>query len=301
MAKMCTPAMEKLRRKQGSKPRKTDPWHEAWYRFRRNRAAMVSLAILLVMILFALFPSFFARYGEDEQIYKDAFIKPCLEHPLGTDNFGRDILSRIIWGTRTSLLIGISSVIVSLVLGGMCGLIAAFYGGKVDNTIMRLMDVLYALPSLLLAIAIAAALGSGMRNVILAIAVSQIPSFARVVRAAALTVRNQEYIEAARSSGSSPLRLMFRHMLPNCLATIIVQATLGVAGAIISGASLSFVGVGVQPPTAEWGYMLSSARQYIRQAWWIITFPGIAIMIAIFTLNTLGDGLRDAMDPKMKR
>ena len=183
----------------------------------------------------------------------------------------------------------------------MCGLLAAYYGGKIDNIIMRVMDVFYALPSLLLAIAIAASLGSGLRNVILAIAISQVPSFARVVRAAALTVRNQEYIEAARSIGSSPLRLMFRHMLPNCLATIIVQATLGVAGAIISGAALSFVGVGVQPPTAEWGYMLTSGRQFIRQAWWIVTFPGLAIMLTVFALNMLGDGLRDAMDPKMKR
>ncbi len=301
MPKMMTPAMEKRSLREKKRQYKNDPWHEAWYRLRRNKAAMVSLVVLGVLILLALFPSFFARYGEDEQIYADAFIAPRLDHPLGTDNFGRDILSRVIWGTRTSLLIGILSVSASLVFGGLCGLLAAYYGGRADNMIMRVMDVMYALPSLLLAIAIAASLGSGLRNVILAIAVSQVPSFARVVRAAALTVRNQEYIEAARSIGSSPLRQMFRHILPNCLATIIVQATLGVAGAIISGAALSFVGVGVQPPTAEWGYMLNSGRQYIRQAWWIITFPGIAIMISIFSLNMLGDGLRDAMDPKMKR
>lgn len=301
MPKMMTPAMEKRIRKEGRRPRKTDPWHEAWYRLRRNKAAMVSLVVLFILVLLSLFPSFFAKYGEDEQIYSDAFISPNLAHPLGTDNYGRDILSRIIWGTRTSLMIGLLAVCVSLLIGGMCGLLAAYYSGKTDNIIMRIMDVLYALPSLLLAIAIASSLGSGLKNVILAIAISQIPSFARVVRAAALTVRNQEYIEAARSIGSSPLRMMFKHILPNCLATIIVQATLGVANAIISGAALSFVGVGVQPPTAEWGYMLNSGRQYIRQAWWIITFPGIAIMITIFSLNMLGDGLRDAMDPKMKR
>lgn len=301
MPKMMTPMMENRIRRERKRPRKSDPWHEAWYRLRRNKAAMVSLVILFVLLLLALFPAFFARYGEDEQIYSDAFIAPCLEHPLGTDNYGRDILSRIIWGTRTSLLIGLLAVCVSLLFGGMCGLLAAYYGGKTDNIIMRVMDILYALPSLLLAIAVAASLGSGLKNVILAIAISQIPSFARVVRAAALTVRNQEYIEAARSIGSSPARMMFRHILPNCLATIIVQATLGVAGAIISGAALSFVGVGVQPPTAEWGYMLNSGRQYIRQAWWIITFPGVAIMVTIFSLNMLGDGLRDAMDPKMKR
>ena len=301
MPKMMTPAMEKRNRRESRHPRKNGPWHEAWYRLRRNKAAVVSLVILFILILLSLFPSVFAKFGEDEQIYADAFIAPSLAHPLGTDNFGRDILSRIIWGARTSLVIGLSAVCASLLIGGVCGLLAAYYGGKIDNIIMRVMDVFYALPSLLLAIAIAASLGSGLRNVILAIAISQVPSFARVVRAAALTVRNQEYIEAARSIGSSPLRLMFRHMLPNCLATIIVQATLGVAGAIISGAALSFDGGGVQPPTAEWGYMLTSGRQFIRQAWWIVTFPGLAIMLTVFALNMLGDGLRDAMDPKMKR
>lgn len=301
MAKMMTPAMEKRLKKRNKHPLKTDPWHEAWYRLRRNRTAMVGLFIVVVLLILALFPSVFARYGEDEQVFQDAFIFPCWEHPMGTDNYGRDILSRTIYGARTSLLIGALAVLMSVAIGGSCGLIAAYYGKKVDNIIMRIMDVFYALPSFLLAISIASALGSGLFNLALAIAISQVPGYARVVRAAALTVRNQEYMEAIRAIGGSPMRQMFRHMLPNAIAPIIVQATLGMANAIISGAALSFVGVGVQPPTAEWGYMLNAGRQYIRDYWYIVTFPGLMIMITILGLNLFGDGLRDALDPKLKR
>ena len=301
MAKMMTPAMEKLQKRQLKKPRKSGPWHESWYRLRRNRMAMLGLVIVIILAAMALFPDYIAPYGEDEQNYSKAFIFPCLEHPMGTDNYGRDLLSRIIFGARTSLMIGLLAVSMSVIIGGGCGLAAAYYGGKVDNTIMRIMDVFCALPSTLLAISIAASLGPGLLNLSIAISISQVPGYARVVRAAALTVRNQEYMEAIRAIGGSPLRQMFNHMLPNAIAPIIVQATLGMARAIISGAALSFLGVGVQPPTAEWGYMLSAGRQYIRDYWYIVTFPGLMIMITIFGLNLLGDGLRDAMDPKLKR
>lgn len=301
MAKMLTPAMEKLERTQSRKPRKTGPWYEAWYRLRRNRMAMIGLGIIVLLIIFALFPQYIAPYGEDEQNYSEAFIFPCSEHLMGTDNYGRDIFSRIIYGTRTSLLIGVMAVAMSVLVGGTCGLAAAYYSGKTDNIIMRIMDIFYALPNFLLAIAIASALGSGLFNLAIAIAISQVPGYARVVRAAALTVRNQEYMEAIKAIGGSPLRQMLRHMLPNAIAPIIVQATLGMASAILSGAALSFLGVGVQPPTAEWGYMLNSGRQYIRDYWYIVTFPGLMIMLTIFGLNLLGDGLRDAMDPKLKR
>lgn len=301
MAKMMTPAMEKLQKRTINHPRKAGPWHEAWYRLRRNKAAIVGLIILAVLISFALFPGGFAQYGGDEQVYEDAFIFPNWEHPMGTDNYGRDILSRCIYGARTSLMIGTMAVVMSVVIGGMCGLTAAFYGGKIDDIIMRIMDVFYALPSFLLAICIASALGSGLLNLSFAIAISQVPGYARVVRAAALTIRNQEYMEAIRAIGGSPLRQMLRHMLPNAIAPIIVEATLGMAGAIISGAALSFIGIGVQPPTAEWGVMLNSGRQYIRDYWYIVTFPGIMIMLTVFSLNLVGDGLRDAMDPKLKR
>lgn len=301
MPKMITPAMEKLQMQQSKRPRKTGPWHEAWYRMRRNKTAMVGLVIVMILLILAFFPEYIAPYGEDEQVYEDAFIFPNLEHPMGTDNYGRDILSRVIYGTRTSLLIGIMSVGLSVLIGGSCGLTAAYYGGKIDNLIMRIMDIFYALPSLLLAISIASALGAGLFNLALAIAISEVPGYARVVRASALTVRNQEYMEAIRALGGSPMRQMLLHTLPNAIAPIIVQATLGMASAILSGAALSFLGIGVQPPTAEWGFMLNSGRQYIRDYWYIVTFPGLMIMITIFGLNLLGDGLRDAMDPKLKR
>lgn len=301
MAKLQTPAMDAIREQARKRPRKTGPWYEAWYRLRRNKMAMFGLFFLIVLVILACFPEQIAPYGEDEQVYEDAFIFPNLEHPLGTDNYGRDILSRIIFGARTSLLIGVSAVSMSLLVGGTCGLLAAFFGGKIENVIMRAMDVLYALPSFLLAIAIASAMGSGLLNLMMAIAISQVPGISRVVRAAALTVRNQEYMEAARAIGGGAMRQMFRHMLPNAIAPIIVQATLGVANAILSGAALSFIGVGVQPPTAEWGFMLNAGKQYMRSHWYIVTFPGLFIMLTIFAINLLGDGLRDALDPKLKR
>lgn len=301
MSKMNTPAMQKMQKMQAKRPRKSGPWHEAWYRLRRNKTAIIGMIVLIVLVILALFPQAFARHGEDEQIYANAFIFPNAEHPMGTDNFGRDILSRCIYGARTSLLIGTMSVAMSIVIGGTAGLAAAFYGGRVDDIIMRIMDVFYALPSFLLAICIASALGTGLVNLSLAIAISQVPGYARVVRAAALTIRNQEYMEAIRAIGGSPARQMFGHMLPNAIAPIIVQATLGMANAIISGAALSFIGIGVQPPTAEWGVMLNAGRQYIRDYWYIVTFPGLMIMLTVFSLNLLGDGLRDAMDPKLKR
>lgn len=302
MSKITTPAMLKIKKKNIKKKSKSNSdMQESWRRLYRNKTAVVGLIIICVLIILALFPSFIAPYGQDEQIYEDAFIFPNLQHPMGTDNFGRDILSRIIYGTRTSLLIGLGSVGISLLIGGMLGMISAYYGGKIDNLIMRIMDVFYAIPSLILAIAISSALGSGMFILILAIGISSMPGFARIVRAAAITVRNTEYMEATKSIGSSTSRMMFKHMLPNAIAPIIVHTTLGVATAILAGAALSFIGVGVQPPTAEWGYMLNSGRQYIRTYWYIVTFPGVMIMITIFALNLLGDGLRDALDPKLSR
>ena len=210
-------------------------------------------------------------------------------------------MTRIIYGSRISLVIGLCSVTLGLVVGGLLGAAAAFYSGKTDNIIMRIMDILIALPSFLLAIAIAAALGPSMLNVIVAIAFGSIPNYARVTRASILTVKDLEYIEAARAIGSNDRRIIFKHLIPNALAPIIVQATLGVAGAIISAAGLSFIGLGVQPPTPEWGAMLSAGKQYIRTNWNIVTFPGLTIMLSVFALNLLGDGLRDALDPKMKR
>lgn len=287
-------------RKKESAYNRPSLWMEAWRRLRKNKVAMFGLAILVIMILCAIFADVIAPYGYDDQDLSRKMQFPSRQHPLGTDNFGRDILSRIIYGARVSLQVGLVAVAVSIVVGGVLGAIAAFYGGRTDNIIMRCMDVLLAIPGMLLAIAIAAALGSGMRNMMIAIGIGSVPGYARVVRASVLTVRDQEYVEAARSIGASDARIIFRHVIPNAMAPIIVQATLGVAGAILSAASLSFLGLGITPPTPEWGAMLSSARQYIRNYWYMATFPGIAIMLTVYALNVLGDGLRDALDPRLK-
>lgn len=275
-------------------------WHDAWHRLKKNKSAMFSLIILVVMIICAIFADYIAPYPYDLQDYDHTFEFPGKQHLLGTDNFGRDILSRIIYGSRVSLLVGFSSIIVAIIFGGLLGAVSGYYGGKMDNILMRAMDILMAIPGMLLAISLAAALKPGLVNLVIAIAISDIPGYARVVRASVLTIKDQEYIEAAQCIGASDSRIILKHILPNCLAPIIVQATLGMAGAILSASALSFLGLGIQPPTPEWGSMLSSARQYIRTYWHMTTFPGVAIMITIFALNVLGDGLRDALDPRLK-
>ena len=279
---------------------KTGFWHDAWHRLKKNKSAMFALIILIAMIICAIFADYFAPYPYDLQDYNHTFEFPSKQHLLGTDNFGRDILSRIIYGSRISLLVGFSSIITAIIFGGLLGAISGYYGNKVDNILMRAMDILMAIPGMLLAISLAAALKPGLVNLVIAIAIADIPGYARVVRASVLTIKDQEYIEAAQCIGASDSRIILKHIIPNCLAPIIVQATLGMAGAILSASALSFLGLGIQPPTPEWGSMLSSARQYIRTYWHMTTFPGVAIMITIFALNVLGDGLRDVLDPRLK-
>ena len=280
--------------------RKNSQMKEIAGRLFRNKAAVVGLVILLILVICAVFANWIAPYDYAAQDLKNRFAEPSFAHPFGTDNLGRDILSRIIYGSRISLTVGLASVSLSAVIGIFLGSLAGFYGGVSDNIVMRAMDVLLAIPSLLLAISIAATLGNGIPNLILAIGFGAAPTYARIVRASILSLKEQEFIEAARSVGASDFRIIFHHILPNCLAPIIVQMTLGVASAILSTASLSFIGLGIAPPTPEWGSMLSAGRQYIRDAWQIVTFPGAAIMITIFGLNLFGDGLRDALDPKLK-
>lgn len=275
-------------------------WRDVWVRLRRNKGAMFALGMLVLLVLCAIFADFIAPYPYELQDYSATFQFPNAKHWLGTDNFGRDILSRIIHGSRVSLLVGFSSIITAIIFGGILGAISGYYGGKIDNVLMRAMDILMAIPGMLLAISLAAALKPGLMNLVIAIAIADIPGYARVVRASVLTIKDQEFIEAAQCIGGSDPHIIFKHILPNCLAPIIVQATLGMAGAILSAASLSFLGLGIQPPTPEWGSMLSASRQYIRQYWHMATFPGLAIMITIFSLNVLGDGLRDALDPRLK-
>ena len=276
-------------------------WSESLKRLRRNKLAMVGLTIMVILTLAAIFAPVIAPYSYDEQNLKDKFLMPSAQHLMGTDNFGRDIFSRILYGARVSLQVGFISVGIGASIGGSLGAIAAFYGGRTDNLIMRTLDVLLAIPSMLLAISIAASLGPGLRNAMIAVGIGSIPTYARVVRASVMTVKEMEYIEAARVIGANNARVILRHILPNAMAPIIVQVTFGVAGAILSASSLSFIGLGIQPPTPEWGSMLSAGRQYIRDYWHVVTFPGLIIMVTILSLNLLGDGLRDALDPRLKR
>lgn len=276
---------------------------EIWQRLLRNKMAMLGLFILIVLALAAIFADVIADYDTMvvAQNISERLQGPSAAHWFGTDEFGRDIFARIIHGSRVSLTVGLISVSVSLIVGGSLGAFAGFYGGRVDNVIMRIMDIFLAIPSILLAITIVAALGTNLVNVMLAIGVSGIPTFARIVRAAVMGVKDQEFVESARAIGAGSVTIIFREILPNCMAPIIVQSTLSVASAILSTASLSFIGLGVQPPDPEWGAMLSSGRNFLRDAVHITLFPGLAIIITILALNLLGDGLRDALDPRLKQ
>ncbi len=274
---------------------------EVWRRLRRNRFAMFGLFILLTLVLTAIFADFIAPLGYDDQLLSRRFTPPNSTYWFGTDNFGRDIFSRIVYGTRVSLQVGFIAVSISAIVGGVLGAIAGYYGRFVDNVIMRFIDVLLAIPSILLAISINAAFGSGLRNVMIAVGIGAVPSYVRIVRASVLSVREQEFVEAARAIGASDFRIIFRHIVPNAMSPLIVQSTLGVAGAILSAAGLSFIGLGIQPPSPEWGAMLSAGRAFFRDHWYVVMFPGFAIMLTIFALNLFGDGLRDALDPRLKK
>ena len=274
---------------------------EVLFRLSKSPLAMFGLAIILLLIFCALFAEAISPYSPIKQDLMHMFETPSAEHWLGTDEFGRDILSRLIYGARVSLQVGFIAVGIALVVGGMLGAVSGYYSGWLDNSIMRVMDVLLSIPQTLLAIAIVAALGPSLMNLMIAVGISAVPTYARIVRGSVLSIRSMEFIEAARAVGSSDLRIILRHILPNIMAPIIVQSTLGVASAILNAAGLSFIGLGIQPPNPEWGAMLSGGRQYIRDFPHMTLYPGLAIMFTILALNFLGDGLRDALDPKLKR
>jgi peptide/nickel transport system permease protein len=283
-------------------------WGEVWRRLKKNKLALVGLGFLVILFVAAV-GTIIADSVTHNGIYNEYVIKQNLRlrlqgpgpgHPFGLDEFGRDIFFRMIWAIRYSLFMGTAAIILSTLTGGLLGALAGYYGKLTDNGIMRFMDILLAIPSMLLATAIVAALGTSLVNVLIAIAIAYVPTFARTVRASVLTVKEQEYIEAARALGAGDLRIIFKYILPNSMAPLIVQATLGVAGSILSIAGLSFLGLGIQPPTPEWGSMLSGARTYIREGWHITVIPGLGIMLTILALNVLGDGLRDALDPRLK-
>lgn len=276
---------------------------EVWSRLRKNKLALFGLFILVGLVLCAVFADIIVSY-EDVVIKANISNRlqgPSAQHWLGTDDLGRDILARLIHGSRVSLQVGLISVSISLFIGGSLGAIAGYYGDAVDNIIMRCMDILLAVPSILLAVTIVAALGSNMTNLMLAIGISGVPGFARIVRASVLSVKDQEFVEAARAIGAKNSTIIFKEIIPNCMAPIIVQATLGVASAILSTSALSFIGLGIQPPAPEWGAMLASGRLYLRDSMYVTLFPGIAIVLTILALNLLGDGLRDALDPRLKQ
>lgn len=273
---------------------------EVLSRLVRNKGAIIGFVIILIVVGACILAPVIAPYDYDAQDTSRKFIEPCAEFIMGTDNLGRDIFSRILYGGRISLQVGFISTAISAVFGITLGAISGYYGGKIDNVIMRVLDVFMAMPNLLLAIAISASLGTGIASAMIAVGVSSIPQFARIVRGPILSVKGQEFIEAAVAIDASDKRIIFRHLLPNVLSPIIVQITLGVAQAIITAASLSFLGLGVQPPYPEWGAMLSSAREYIMNHSYMVTFPGLAIALLVISLNLFGDGLRDAMDPRLK-
>ena len=280
--------------------KKRGQFWDIWRRLRRNKLAMLGLIIVLILVLSAVFANFIAPYDYAQQDLTNMKAWPSREHLLGTDDYGRDILSRIIYGGRVSLLVAILSIVFGLVVGGILGISAGYFGGVYDGTVMRIMDIIMAIPGFLLAVCISAALGSGVLNTAIAIGIGCVPGYARLLRALVLSIREQEYVEAARATGASDLRIMFRQIVPNILSPVIVESTLRIGGCILMISSLSFIGLGVQPPTPEWGSMLSAGRALIRSFWPIVTFPGLAIMLTLFGFNLFGDGLRDALDPKLK-
>ena len=288
------------KRKKEKEPEKQSQFQIFWRMFRKNKLAVAGLVVLLLIILAAIFADFITPYYPEEQNLAGAFISPNASHWFGTDEFGRDIYTRVIYGARQSLVIGFGAVALAMVIGCVLGLISGYYGGAVDALLMRIMDIIMAIPSMLFAIAIVAALGSNLRNLLIAIALSKIPNYARIMRASVMSVKQMEYVTSAKVLGVSNLRVILGDILPNSFSPIIVQATLGVAFSILTAAGMSFLGLGIQPPTPEWGNMISTAKNYIREFPYMTIFPGAAIMVTILALNLLGDGLRDALDPKLR-
>ena len=276
------------------------PWTAARRRFLRSRTGVAGAVVLLVVIGAALFAGQVSPYSPIKQDFRVEREPPSLAHPMGTDEFGRDVLSRVIWGAQASLQAGATAASIALGVGLVLGMLAAYYGGRADSVIMRCMDVVLAFPYLLLAIAVVAILGPGLRNAMIAIAIVYVPHYARVVRGSVLSVRAREYVEAARALGARDGRVMWQHVLPNTLAPVIVQTTLNVGSAIIDTAGLSFLGLGTQPPTPDWGNMLSAGRNYVIDSPWIATFPGLAILATVLAFNLMGDALRDAFDPRLR-
>lgn len=288
---------------QGTKPKykKKSKLLSIWIRFRRNKMALLGLCMLIGLILVSIFANVIVDYEQAiTQVMVDRNQTPNAQHIFGTDQLGRDMFARIIFGARTSLFVGLLTVAIALTFGSIIGAVAGYYGDVVDNVIMRFVDVLMAIPSMLLAISVVSALGTGLVNIVIAMSVSQIPRFARIVRSSILSIKGQEFIEAAKACGTSDFRIIFKHIIPNAIGPIIVQATLTMGTMILTVSSLSFVGLGIQPPSPEWGSMLAESKDQIRYFPHLGVIPGLAIIVAVLSLNLMGDGLRDALDPRLK-
>ena len=290
-----------------STPSPLSPWQDFWRSLRASKGAMAGLVIVSMVVLAAIFAPLIAPYPPDLTNNAVFLVPPAWQeggssaHLLGTDAIGRDILSRLIFGARLSLLIALAVVSLSIVVGTVLGLLAGYWRGLFEIIVMRTMDIILTLPSLLLAIVIVAILGPGMLNAMLAVSIVVLPHYVRITRAAVIAEMSRDYVTAARMGGAGHFRVMFSEVLPNCTAPLIVQASLGISTAILDAAALGFLGLGAQPPSPEWGTMLADAREFVLRAWWVVTFPGLAILITVLAFNLLGDGLRDALDPKLKR
>ncbi|GAC1353770.1 MAG: ABC transporter permease [Herpetosiphon sp.] len=277
------------------------PWRQAGRHLLHSKSAVIGGTLLAVVILAAVLAPYITPYDPIKANMRASLEAPSLSHPMGTDRFGRDVFARVIWGGRLSLPVGFVSVAIAALAGVTLGLFAGYYGGYIDTVIMRCVDLLLAFPGILLALAIVAILGPSLVNLMIAVGISSVPEYVRVTRGSVLSVKERDFVLAARTVGVRDSAVLFRHILPNIMAAIIVLATLGMAAAIITGSALSFLGLGIRPPTPEWGNMLSEGRQFLQRAWWVAFFPGLAIMLTVFAINLLGDGLRDALDPRMRR
>lgn len=283
------------------KKKKSSRSLEAWQRLTKNTGAVIGLIILVIFILTAIFAN---QIRPQELVtFQDSSVRlqpPSAEHIFGTDAYGRDLFTRVVYGSRISLTIGLFTAFFALIIGGVLGAAAAFYGGRVDEIIMRIMDIFTAIPGTLLALAIVAALGASMVNLLVAITVSSIPGFVRLIRSTVLTVVESDFVEAARACGTLDSRIIVRHILPNAIGPIIIQTTSSISGMILQASGLSFIGMGVQPPTPEWGSMISESREFMRQCPYLMIFPGVCIILAALSFNLIGDGLRDALDPRLR-
>lgn len=299
MAKLYTPAMARYERK-NRKPKKYSPGREAWKRLCRNRTAILGLFILIVLMLMAITANWIAPYGYQEQVYADAYQTPSWKHLFGTDNFGRDLLSRCIYGARYTLSLSVICVLTATCTGGLLGLIAGYFGGKVDNVIMRIMDVFQAIPQVLMAICVSSALGNGIPQLVTAITISSMPVMSKNFRAAIMNVKTAEYVESSKAIGVKRARMIAKHMIPNAIGVMVIYVVGVMSTSINIIASLSYLGVGLNPPAAEWGLILSDAKAYFTSYPHMVLFPAMMIMISILAFNMLGDGLRDAFDPRLK-